>query len=54
MEATQEKRNQYQEAIKDIPIENIVYIDESGIDCTICKDRGWGKKSEKLTAKKKW
>ena len=32
--------------------ENIVYIDESGIELTICKDRGWGKKSEKLGAKK--
>ena len=29
-----------------------MYIDESGIDLTICKDRGWGKKSEKLIGKK--
>jgi len=29
-----------------------VYIDESGIDLTICKDRGWGKKSEKLARKR--
>ena len=32
--------------------ERIVYIDESGIDLSICKDRGWGKKSEKLVGKK--
>jgi transposase len=32
--------------------ENLVYIDESGIEMTICKDRGWGKKGEKLIGKK--
>lgn len=52
MEANQETRDKYQEAIKDIPSQNLVYIDESGIELTICKDRGWGKKSEKLVAKK--
>ncbi len=52
MEANQEKRAAYQEVIKDIPLESLVYIDESGIDMTICKDRGWGKKSEKLVGKK--
>lgn len=52
MEANQFKREQYQLAIKDIPPQNLVYIDESGIDMTICKDRGWGKKSEKLIGKK--
>jgi len=29
-----------------------VYIDESGIEMSICKDRGWGKKSKKLVGKK--
>jgi transposase len=52
LEATQEKRDAYQEAIKDIPPQSLVYIDESGIDMAICKDRGWGKKSEKLAGKK--
>ena len=47
MEASEEKRNAYQEEIKDIPPESLVYIDESGIELTICKDRGWGKKSGK-------
>jgi hypothetical protein len=42
----------HQELIKEIPAQNLVYIDESGIDMTICKDRGWGKKSEKLVGKK--
>ena len=52
MEASEEKRNQYKETIKDIPYESLVYIDESGIDMSICKDRGWGRKSEKLVGKK--
>ena len=52
MEASEEKRNAYQEAIKDILPESLVYIDESGIELTICKDRGWGKKSKKLVGKK--
>lgn len=52
MEASKEKRDAYQEEIKDIDPQDIVYIDESGIDMTICKDRGWGKKGEKLIGKK--
>lgn len=52
MESNQEKRDKYQESIKSIPPQSLVYIDESGIELTICKDRGWGKKSEKLAYKK--
>ena len=52
MEANEEKRLKYQEVIKDIPKEKLVYIDESGIDMNICKERGWGKKGEKLVGKK--
>lgn len=52
MEASEEKRRNYRELIKDIPKEKLVYIDESGIDTSICKDRGWGKRSEKLLGKK--
>ena len=37
--------------MKDIAPEKLVYIDESGIELTICKDRGWGKKSKKLIEK---
>ena len=47
MEASQEKRSACEELIKDIHPQSIVYIDESGIEPTICKDRGWGKKSGK-------
>ena len=52
MESSEEKRNAYQEVIKDAPPQRLVYIDESGVELTICKDRGWGKKGEKLVAKK--
>jgi transposase len=52
VEACQEKRREYQEKIKCIEPKSLVYIDESGIDMTICKDRGWGKKGEKLIGKK--
>ena len=52
MESSEEKRNAYQETIKDISPRSLVYIDESGIELKICKDRGWGKKGEKLVAKK--
>ncbi|MFN8832360.1 MAG: hypothetical protein ACK5WS_00970 [Alphaproteobacteria bacterium] len=38
--------------IKDIEIERRVYIDERGIDIGMCKDRGRGKKGEKLIGKK--
>lgn len=52
MEAKQEKRDQYLECIKDIDKEELVYIDESGIEMATVKDRGWGKKSEALRGKK--
>jgi pyruvate kinase len=40
VEADEDKRKEYQGLIKDIKPENLVYIDESGIDMTICQDRG--------------
>ena len=52
MEANEEARSKYQETIKGIGPERLVYIDESGIEMTTCKDRGWGKRSEKLLCKK--
>ncbi len=51
MEASQDKRKRYAEEIKDITIERLVYIDESGIDIRICKDRGLGKKGKRLLGK---
>jgi len=52
VEANQEKRDVYQEIITDIPPQSFVYIDESGIELNICKDRGWCRKGEKLVGKK--
>jgi transposase len=52
VEANQGKRDKYAELIKDIAAESLVYIDESGIEMTICKDRGWGKRGEPLIGKK--
>jgi len=52
VEADEEKRNKYANSIKDIDPKSLVYIDESGIELTICKDRGCGKKGEPLHSKK--
>ena len=40
MEASEKKRSEYKELIKDIGIEQLVYIDESGIEMSTCKERG--------------
>ena len=52
LESSEEKRIDYQELLKYISYKDIVYIDESGIDMTICKDRGWGKKACRSLEKK--
>lgn len=51
MEASEEKRVEYQEAIKYIPLEKLVYIDESGIEMTICKDKCWSPKGAPILEK---
>ena len=51
METNQNKSHNYQEVIKDIPKQSLVYIDESGIDMVICKDREWAKKAPNLLEK---
>ena len=52
MEASKEKREVYEAAIKDISPKELVYIDESGIEVTACRDRGWGKRGKKLISEK--
>ena len=52
MEANEGKRGEYLERIQDIAAEKLVYIDESGIEMTAVKERGWGKKGELLIGKK--
>ncbi|WP_341757645.1 IS630 family transposase [Candidatus Tisiphia endosymbiont of Ditula angustiorana] len=52
MEASAEKRSEYLEKVSKYDKEQIVYLDESGIDRTICQDRGWGKIGELLLGQK--
>lgn len=52
MESNKEKRGEYLDKIQDISPEKLVYIDESGIELTAVKERGWGKKGELLIGKK--
>lgn len=52
MEAKPEVREKYQQVISSIPKENLVYIDESGIEMSICKDMGWSKKGTAVSGKK--
>jgi transposase len=51
LEAKESQRNEYQRDISGIAKENLVYVDESGIDRTSYKNRGWGKKGEVLLGK---
>ena len=52
MEACEEKRTKYLEEIKEIAIEDMVYIDETGIEIATVKDRGWGVRGKPIFAKK--
>ena len=51
MGTNQNNPRNYQEVIKDIPKQNLVYTNESGIDMAIYKDRGWAKKATNLLKK---
>ena len=52
MEADEEKRKEYEKKLEKIPKKMRVYLDESGIEQTICQERGWGPKGKKLPGKK--
>lgn len=52
MEADDERRKAYLKTMYGIARMNLVYIDESGIEMTICKDKGWGKKGKVIRGKK--
>ena len=47
-EACPEKREEYLKKISDITKQDIVYIDESGLDKNCYKQRGWGEIGKKL------
>ena len=48
MEKDEYKRNKYLEEIKDIKIEDILYVDESGINKNIIKETAWIKKGDNI------
>jgi len=50
MESDEEKKIEYLEKIKGIPTDMLVYVDESGIEINMQKERGWSKIGEKLLA----
>lgn len=52
MEANEEKRQAYQELIKDISKENLVYVDESGIEEGTCKEYAWSKVGQVIQGKR--
>jgi transposase len=52
VEACEGKRDKYQEVIKDIPIQRVLYIDESGIEMGIHKEKSWSLKGKAVLAKK--
>ena len=41
-------REEYQKQLKQIPNNNLVYLDESGFDLNMKKDYGWKKKGQRL------
>lgn len=52
MEASEDERNEFTNTINGLKEEDIVYIDESGIENNILKESGWGKKGKPLLCKK--
>jgi len=51
-EISEEKRADYIEMIKDIPMEDLVYIDESGIEHNDIKTNCWAKRGAKIIGKR--
>ena len=48
MEKDEYKRNEYLEETKNIKIEGIIYVDESGINKNIIKETAWIKKGDNI------
>ena len=47
-EQSPEKVRLYQEQINGIPLENIAYIDETGIDTYLFREHGYAPKGQKI------
>lgn len=52
MEADSVKREVFQATLSTLSADQLVFLDESGIDLGICKTYGWGKKGDLITGKK--
>ena len=52
MEANAERREEYNKAIKDIPKEDLVYLDESGMEKNMIKEKSSSLKCTAIPAKK--
>jgi transposase len=52
-ERREDLRQEYQETLKNIPKENLIYLDESGFDLTIKKEYGWKLRGQRLFDNKK-
>ena len=52
MEADDDKRAEYLKNIQEIPLDKRVYIDESGLEMNLVKERGWAKVGARLIGKK--
>jgi len=52
VEAKEELRKLYLEKITNIKLEQIVYIDESGVDQNCYKERGWARRGKPFIAKR--
>ena len=47
------KRKQYRDEVAKIARDKLVFLDESGIELNLCKERGWSKKGHLLSAPKR-
>ena len=52
MEANEAKRKAYKAVVKEISDSDIIYVDESGIDSGVCKEKGWGERGKALNGKR--
>ncbi|MBY0293102.1 MAG: IS630 family transposase [Alphaproteobacteria bacterium] len=52
MEANEEKRQAYQNLTKDISEENLVYVDESGMEEGSCKEYAWSEVGQPVQGKR--
>jgi hypothetical protein len=52
VEENEERREEYLAKLSTLNLASLVYIDESGIELTICKDRSWSLKGHATKAMK--